>query len=77
MLAWSALVAGISILSLSTLSSSIIVAKEVLLQGDAQLQRYTAGQRIGNKTSPIKFKPRRDTYFQTISDYLFDASTSM
>ncbi|KAI4646604.1 hypothetical protein J4E93_004825 [Alternaria ventricosa] len=76
-LALSSLAAGISVLSISTFSSSIFVAKEILYQEDVQLQRYAAGQTIGKGLSPIQLSPRRDTYLRTISGYLFNVSTSI
>lgn len=76
-LALSSLAAGISVLSISTFSSSVFVAKEVLYQEDVQLQRYAAGQTIGKEVSPIQLSPRRDTYLRTISGYLFNVSTSI
>ncbi|KAI4682014.1 uncharacterized protein J4E88_004901 [Alternaria novae-zelandiae] len=76
-LALSSLAAGISVLSISTFSSSVFVAKEILYQEDVQLQRYAAGQTIGEDLSPIQLSPRRDTYLRTISGYLFNVSTSI
>ncbi len=76
-LALSSLAAGISILGISTFSSSVFVAKEVLIRDNVQLQRYAAGQATGNDLSHIQLLPRRDTYFRTISGYLFNVSTSM
>ncbi|KAI4627930.1 hypothetical protein J4E80_002065 [Alternaria sp. BMP 0032] len=76
-LALSSLAAGISVLSISTFSSSVFVAKEILYEEDVQLQRYAAGQTIGEDLSPIQLSPRRDTYLRTISGYLFNVSTSI
>ncbi|KAI4618982.1 hypothetical protein J4E83_005933 [Alternaria metachromatica] len=76
-LALSSLAAGISVLSISTFSSSVFVAKEILYQEDVQLQRYAAGQTIGEDLSPVQLSPRRDTYLRTISGYLFNVSTSI
>jgi len=76
-LALSSLVAGISILSISTFSSSVFVAKDILIQENVQLQRYAAGQAIARELSPIQLAPRRDTYLRTISGYLFNVSTSI
>ncbi|USP81319.1 hypothetical protein yc1106_08593 [Curvularia clavata] len=76
-LALSSLAAGVSILGISTFSSSLLIAKEVMTKENVQLQRYTAGQTIGKGLSPIELSPRRDTYSRTISGYLFNVSTSM
>jgi hypothetical protein len=72
MLGFSSLAAGISILVVSSLSSSIFVAKEVIYQDNVQLQRYTP-----NPNGTIDLVPKRDTYFRTISGYLYNASTSI
>jgi hypothetical protein len=47
--------------------------KEISIRQTVPLQRYTAS----NTPLPIELKPRRDTYFHTISGFLFNASTSM
>jgi hypothetical protein len=72
-LAWSSLASGISILVISTFSSSVFAAKEISIRQTVPVQRYTAG----NTPLPIELKPRRDTYFHTISGFLFNTSTSI
>ena len=76
-LAFSSLTAGISILILSTLSSSLFVAKEILLHNSVQLQRYTLSQDAARSSDHFQLRPRRDTYFHTISGFLYNATTSM
>lgn len=71
-LAFSSLAAGISILVVSTFSSSVLIAKEIAYREPAQLQRYIPAQ-----DGTIKLEPQRETYFQTISAYLYNASTSI
>jgi len=71
-LAFSSLAAGISILVVSTFSSSVLIAKEIAYRESVQLQRY-----IPARDGTIKLQPQRETYFQTISAYLYNASTSV
>jgi len=61
-LAFSSLAAGISLVFISTFSSSVVIAKEVVSRGSVELQRHTFEQ---NGTLPLV--PRRDTYFHTIT----------
>jgi hypothetical protein len=75
LLVWSSLAAGISIFVISTFSSSVFAAKEVLSRQTVPLQRYTAAQGTANTQLPINLKPQCDTYFQTISVFLFNVST--
>jgi hypothetical protein len=72
MLAFSSLAAGISILAVSTLSSSVLASKEVVYKEPVKMQRY-----IADATDSIQLVPRRETYFHTISGYLYNASTSI
>ncbi|KAH7085695.1 hypothetical protein BKA63DRAFT_575008, partial [Paraphoma chrysanthemicola] len=71
-LAVSSLAAGLSILLVSTFSSSVLTAKDVILENDVGLQRYTTGN-----NSSIALVPKRDTYLHTISGFLYNASTSI
>ncbi|KAH6629098.1 hypothetical protein C7974DRAFT_312103, partial [Boeremia exigua] len=71
-LSMSSLAAGISVLVISTLSSSVFVTKEVLLRTESQLQQHTSHQ-----DGSIPLLPRRDTYTRTISGFLYNASTSL
>ncbi|KAH4190089.1 hypothetical protein HBI95_221750 [Parastagonospora nodorum] len=71
-LTFSSLAAGISILILSPFSSSVLIAKEIAYQEPVQMQRHIPA---GDGT--IKLQPQRETYFQTISAYLYNASTSI
>jgi hypothetical protein len=71
-LALSSLAAGISLLIVSTFSSSVLIAKDVLYSESVQIQRY-----IPSANGTISLAPRRDTYFQAISSYLYNASTSI
>ncbi|KAJ8115377.1 hypothetical protein OPT61_g2973 [Boeremia exigua] len=71
-LSLSSLAAGISVLAISTLSSSVFVTKEVLLRSSTQLQRY-----VPQQNGSISLLPRRDTYTRAISGFLYNASTSL
>ncbi|KAH7095344.1 hypothetical protein FB567DRAFT_512389 [Paraphoma chrysanthemicola] len=71
-LAFSSLAAGLSILLVSTFSSSALTAKDVILQNDVSLQRYTT-----SNNGSIALVPRRETYLHTISGFLYNASTSI
>ncbi len=68
----SSLAAGISVLAIFTLSSSVFVTKEVFLRTDANLQRYTP-----QTDRSIVLLSRRDTYTRAISGFLYNASTSL
>jgi hypothetical protein len=72
MLAFSSLAAGLSILVVSTFSSSVLIAKEIVYHETAQLQRY-----IPERNGTIALQPQRNTYFHTISGYLYNTSTSI
>jgi hypothetical protein len=72
MLAFSSLAAGVSLLIITTFSSSVFVAKDVLYQDIVQLQRY-----VPDRNGTIALSPKRDTYFHTISGFLYNASTSI
>jgi hypothetical protein len=71
-LAFSSLAAGISILVISTFSSSVLTTKEILLRDNVQLQRHAT-----KDNNTITLAPRRNTYFHTISGFLYNASTSI
>ena len=68
----SSIVAGISVLVISTFSSSVFVTKEVFTRTDAPLRRYTPQQ-----NGSIVLQPRRDTYTRSISGVLYNATTSL
>lgn len=65
----SSLVTGISILSVSTLSSSLLASEPVVLRSEVDMQRFSP--------VPIVLEPRRQVYLRTTSGFLFNASTSM
>jgi hypothetical protein len=71
-LAFSSLMAGLSLLFISTFSSSVFIAKDVVFRGSVELQRFTSDQ---NGTLPLM--PRRDTYLHTITGFSYNASTSI
>ncbi|KNG48318.1 hypothetical protein TW65_05227 [Stemphylium lycopersici] len=60
-----------------TLSSSVVVSKEVVLQEEPQLQRYVADQGSSNASAPIKLSPVQDTYLHTIGSFIFNVSGSI
>jgi hypothetical protein len=70
-LSLSSLAAGISILSVSVLSSSIFTTQQIVIQTEAQLQLYEAQQ-----DGSIDLLPRRYTYSRTLSGFLYNTSTS-
>lgn len=77
LLAWSPLFSSISMMFMLTLSSSVVVSKEVVLQEEPQLQRYVADQGSSNASAPIKLSPVQDTYLHTIGSFIFNVSGSI
>lgn len=71
-LSLSSLAAGVSVLFISTLSSSVFVTRDVVLRTDTQLQRYTPQQ-----NGSIVLLPKRDTYTRAISGFLYNSTTSL
>lgn len=71
-LAFSSLVAGISLLFISTFSSSVFIAKDVVSRGNFDSQRFTSDQ-----NGTLTLVPRRDTYFHTITGFSYNSSTSI
>ncbi|KAF1845015.1 uncharacterized protein K460DRAFT_405295 [Cucurbitaria berberidis CBS 394.84] len=62
---------GLSLLAISPLSSSLLVADEVVIHSGVELQRY-----IFDQSKKLDLAPRRDTYLHTISGYLYNTSAS-
>lgn len=71
-LSLSSLAAGVNVLFISTLSSSVFVTRDVVLRTDTQLQRYTPQQ-----NGSIVLLPKHDTYTRAISGFLYNATTSL
>jgi hypothetical protein len=72
LLAMSSLIIGVGIMVISPFSSSVFVAKDVIIRDSIELQRYVPGQ--GAK---INLQSRRETYLRTISGFLHNTSTSI
>jgi hypothetical protein len=68
----SSLATGLTVLAISTLSSSLMVARQVVAPNTVDLQRFVSG-----KDGKIELAPLRETYFHTTSGYVYNASTSM
>jgi hypothetical protein len=68
----SSLATGLTVLAISTLSSSLMVARQVVAPSTVDLQRFVSG-----KDGKIELAPLRETYFHTTSGYVYNASTSM
>jgi hypothetical protein len=68
----SSLAIGLTVLAISTLSSSLMVARQVVAPSTVDLQRFVSG-----KDGKIELAPLRETYFHTTSGYVYNASTSM
>jgi hypothetical protein len=68
----SSLATGLTVLAISTLSSSLLAAREVVVPSTVDLQRFASG-----KDGKIELAPLRETYFHTTSGYVFNTSTSM
>ena len=68
----SALATGVCLLLVSTLSSSLLVTEHVRLRSTVPLKRYVLDQ-----NGKIPLVPGRNTYFDTASGFLYNASTSM
>jgi hypothetical protein len=71
-LVFSSLATGISLLTISTLSSSLLATESVVLKSSPNLKRFALGQ--DEKTPLI---PSREAYSHTTSRFLFNVSTSM
>jgi hypothetical protein len=71
-LVFSSLATGISLLTISTLSSSLLATESVVLKSSPNLKRFALGQ--DEKTPLI---PSREAYSNTTSRFLFNVSTSM
>jgi hypothetical protein len=70
-LALSSLAAGLSLLVVSSFSSSLLVARDVLYSNPVQMRRY-----MPEPNGTIALVPRWDTYFRTINAHLYNVSTS-
>jgi hypothetical protein len=70
-LALSSLAAGLSLLVVSSFSSSLLIARDVLHSNPVQMRRY-----MPEPNGMIALVPRWDTYFRTINAHLYNVSTS-
>lgn len=62
---------GLSALVISPLSSSLLVAEEVVIQNQVPMQRH-----VFDSSQTILLIPERDTYLHTMSGYLYNTSAS-
>jgi hypothetical protein len=72
MLVFSSLATGLSVLSVSALSSSLITTEPVAINNSRAFRRFAP-----NQDGSIHLLPRRETYLHATSNFLFNASTSM
>ncbi|OAL53707.1 hypothetical protein IQ07DRAFT_317344 [Pyrenochaeta sp. DS3sAY3a] len=62
---------GLSALVISPLSSSFLVAEEVVIQNQVPMQRH-----VFDSSQTMQLMPERDTYLHTMSGYLYNTSAS-
>lgn len=71
-LLFSSIWTGLSLLAISTLSSSLLVPKQILIHSTENLKRFSLAQ-----DGSFALVPRRETYFHTTSGYVYNVSSSM